>query len=366
MDKTLAWLWLADAVGSACQNARDLLALYPDPEALYEALRAGREAPPYFLSDHAVAQLCDTTPFDYEERLDHCLLTGVEIITPDDAAYPDRLRDLPDMPLVLYVTGEPACLNGHRYVGMVGTRRPSAYGRQAAFDLSLEMAKQGAVIVSGLADGLDSEGHRAAVEAGQQTVAFLGTAINKTFPAVNVTLRTELEALGGAVLSEYPPDYTGKMTGTFLARNRLIAGLSEALCVAEARTRSGTLNTVSHAEEYGRPVFAVPGSIYSPTSEGTNELLRTGRARALCTADDVLDTLHIAPGGTELVQEGVMLDELTPNARTVLAELGPKAQTADDLVAATGLAVQAVLAALMELEFAGAAVDNGGGRYTAA
>ena len=124
MDKTLAWLWLADAVGSACQNARDLLALYPDPEALYEVLCAGREAPPYFLSDHAVAQLCDTTPFDYEERLDHCLLTGVEIITPDDAAYPDRLRDLPDMPLVLYVTGEPACLNGHRYVGMVGTRRP--------------------------------------------------------------------------------------------------------------------------------------------------------------------------------------------------------------------------------------------------
>lgn len=167
---------------------------------------------------------------------------------------------------------------------------------------------------------------------------------------MNVTLRAELEALGGAVLSEYPPDYTGKMTGTFLARNRLIAGLSEALCVAEARTRSGTLNTVSHAEEYGRPVFAVPGSIYSPTSEGTNELLRTGRARALCTADDVLDTLHIAPGGTELVQEGVMLDELTPNARTVLAELGPKAQTADDLAAATGLAVQAVLAALMELE----------------
>ena len=143
MDKTLAWLWLADAVGSACQNARDLLALYPDPEALYEALRAGREAPPYFLSDHAVAQLCDTTPFDYEERLDHCLLTGVEIITPDDAAYPDRLRDLPDMPLVLYVTGESTCLNGHRYVGMVGTRRPSADGRQAAFDLSLAMAQAG-------------------------------------------------------------------------------------------------------------------------------------------------------------------------------------------------------------------------------
>ena len=257
MDKTLAWLWLADAVGSACQNARDLLALYPDPEALYEALCAGREAPPYFLSDHAVAQLCDTTPFDYEERLDHCLLTGVEIITPDDAAYPDRLRDLPDMPLVLYVTGEPACLNGHRYVGMVGTRRPSAYGRQAAFDLSLEMAKQGAVIVSGLADGLDSEGHRAAVEAGTPTVAFLGTAIDTTYPAANVKLRQRIEKGGGTVCSEYPPGYQGKQKGTFLARNRLIAGLSEVLCVAEARIRSGTLNTVSHAESLGRPVLAV-------------------------------------------------------------------------------------------------------------
>ena len=118
-----------------------------------------------------------------------------------------------------------------------------------------------------------------------RTTDFVQVDPEVTFPAANVTLRTELEALGGAVLSEFPPDYTGKMTGTFLARNRLIAGLSEARCVAEARTRSGTLNTVSHAEEYGRPVFAVPGSIYSPASEGTNALLRTGRARALCTLE---------------------------------------------------------------------------------
>lgn len=161
---------------------------------------------------------------------------NIFILTPDSADYPQRLRDLPDLPLVLYGTGNPACLNGRRYVGMVGTRRPTKYGLSACRDLSLTMAERGVVIVSGLAEGLDGAGHRAAVEAGQQTVAFLGTAINKTFPAVNVTLRTELEALGGAVLSEYPPDYTGKMTGTFLARNRLIAGLSEALCVAEART----------------------------------------------------------------------------------------------------------------------------------
>ena len=293
MDKTLAWLWLADAVGSGCQYAQELLTLYPDPAELYDALRAGTEAPPACLTPHALAQLRDTTPFDYEERLDHCLLSGIDVLTPDEGVYPDRLRDLPDLPLALYVTGDIACLNGRRYAGMVGTRRPSTYGRQAAFDLSLAMARAGVVLVSGLADGLDSEAHRAAVQADVPTVAFLGTAIDKTYPASNAKLRTAIEKGGGAVCSEYPPGYSGRTTGTFLARNRLIAAQSEALCVAEARTRSGTLNTVGHAERLGRPVLAVPGSIYSALSEGTNELLRTHRAEPLCKAADALDILGI-------------------------------------------------------------------------
>ena len=112
MDKTLAWLWLADAVGSGCQYAQELLTLYPDPAELYDALRAGTEAPPACLTPHALAQLRDTTPFDYEERLDHCLLSGIDVLTPDEGVYPDRLRELPDLPLVLYVTGDIACLNG--------------------------------------------------------------------------------------------------------------------------------------------------------------------------------------------------------------------------------------------------------------
>ena len=103
MDKTLAWLWLADAVGSACQYAQELLALYPDPAELYDLLRAGTEAPPTCLTPRALAQLQDTTPFDFEERLDHCLLSGIELLTPDEDAYPAALRDLPDLPLVLYL-----------------------------------------------------------------------------------------------------------------------------------------------------------------------------------------------------------------------------------------------------------------------
>lgn len=365
MDKTLAWLWLADAVGSACQYARELLDLWPDPEELYESLRAGQVAPPFCLSDGAAARLLDTTPFDYEERLDHCLLTGVDILTPDDPAYPARLRDLPDLPLVLYVTGGKSCLNDRRYVGMIGTRRPSAYGRQAAYDLSLAAARQDVVIVSGLADGLDSEGHRAAVAAGVPTIAFLGTAIDVTYPAANGPLRRQIEALGGAVCSEYPPQYQGKTKGTFLARNRLIAAQAEVLCVAEARLRSGTLNTVSHAEDYGRPVLAVPGSIYSTQSHGTNELLRTHRAEPLCEAADIFRQLGLDAQSEEKATAEFSPASVSADARAVYARLGPTAQGIDALCAATSLPAGRVLAACTELELCGGAQAQPGRRYIA-
>lgn len=365
MDKTLAWLWLADAVGSGCQYAQELLTLYPDPAELYDALRAGTETPPACLTPHALAQLRDTTPFDYEERLDHCLLSGIDVLTPDEGVYPDRLRDLPDLPLALYVTGDIACLNGRRYAGMVGTRRPSTYGRQAAFDLSLAMARAGVVLVSGLADGLDSEAHRAAVQADVPTVAFLGTAIDKTYPASNAKLRTAIEKGGGAVCSEYPPGYSGRTTGTFLARNRLIAAQSEALCVAEARTRSGTLNTVGHAERLCRPVLAVPGSIYSALSEGTNELLRTHRAEPLCKAADALDILGIGAEAAAPAQQRFDPATVSADAQAVYAVLKPTPQSIDALCAAASLPAGRVLAACTELELMGGAQAQPGRRYTA-
>lgn len=365
MDKKLAWLWLAGAVGSGCQYARELLDLWPDPVELYEALHGRQVMPPACLSEAALDQLTATGPYDYEERMDHCLLTGTAVLTPDDAAYPARMAALEDLPLALYVTGDPACLNGRRYAGMVGTRRPDPYGRQAAYDLALAVAQAGVVIVSGLADGLDSEGHRAALDAGTPTVAFLGTAIDKTYPAANQGLRSRIEAAGGAVCSEYPPGYPGKTKGTFLARNRLIAAQAEVLCVAEARTRSGTLNTVGHAERYGRPVLAVPGSIYSALSQGTNELLRTRRAGALCQASDVLDCLDLTADTSAPVQAAFSPEAVSPDARAVYARLGPTAQSVDALCAATGLPAGRVLAACTELELYGGASALPGRRYIA-
>ena len=325
-----------------------------------------RDRGPARLPDaHALSQLRDTTPFDYEERLDHCLLSGIDVLTPDEGVYPDRLRDLPDLPLALYVTGDIACLNGRRYAGMVGTRRPSTYGRQAAFDLSLAMARAGVVLVSGLADGLDSEAHRAAVQADVPTVAFLGTAIDKTYPASNAYLRTAFEKVCGAVCSEYPPGYSGRTTGTFLARNRLIAAQSEALCVAEARTRSGTLNTVGHAERLGRPVLAVPGSIYSALSEGTNELLRTHRAEPLCKAADALDILGVGAETAAPAQQRFDPATGSADAQAGYAVSKPTPQRSDALCAAASLPAGRVLAACTELELMGGAQVQPGRRYIA-
>ena len=364
MDSTLYWLWLAEALGSGCRLAGRLLEEYPDPAELYGQVKAGWN-PPEYLSARAREFMQAVAPAQMAGLKKRCDDLNIFILTPDSADYPQRLRDLPDLPLVLYGTGNPACLNGRRYVGMVGTRRPSAYGRQAAFDLSLAMAQAGAVIVSGLADGLDSEAHRAALQADRPTIAFLGTAIDKTYPAANAKLRTAIEKGGGAVCSEYPPGYTGRTTGTFLARNRLIAAQSEALCVAEARTRSGTLNTVHHAERLGRPVLAVPGSIYSALSEGTNELLRTHRAEPLCRAADALEILGIGAQTAAPEQQRFDPAAVSPDAQQVYAALKPTPQGIDALCAATRLPAGRVLAACTELELMGGAQVQPGRRYIA-
>ena len=197
------------------------------------------------------------------------------------------------------------------------------------------------------------------------TVAFLGTAIDKTYPASNAKLRTAIEKGGGAVCSEYPPGYSGRTTGTFLARNRLIAAQSEALCVAEARTRSGTLNTVGHAERLGRPVLAVPGSIYSALSEGTNELLRTHRAEPLCKAADALDILGIGAETAAPAQQRFDPATVSADAQAVYAVLKPTPQSIDALCAAASLPAGRVLAACTELELMGGAQAQPGRRYIA-
>ena len=182
--------------------------------------------------------------------------------------------------------------------------------------------------MSGLADGLDSAGHRAAVGENCPTIAVMGVPIDRTYPAANRELRRAIERRG-CVISEYPPESEPVGAVGFLQRNRLIAALSGALVVVEAKEKSGTMSTVGHAERYGKPVFAVPGSIFSPASAGTNALLRDGRAKAVCTAADYL--VHWGCRPQDRPRHPGDAPALSENERLVLSCLGAKAQGVEEL-----------------------------------
>ncbi len=269
-----------------------------------------------------------------------------------DARFPPRLKAIFDPPPSLYLrgSGEPELL-GRRAVGVVGARSCSPYGAQVARMLGRELAAAGLVVVSGLARGIDGEAHRGALESGGPTVGVLGCGIDRDYPAVNATLSRRMED-GGLVISEYEAGVE-PAPWRFPARNRIIAGLCEAVVVVEARDRSGALITADFALEEGREVFAVPGEITSALSIGSNALLRLG-ATPLTESGDVLEALGIErAAATED-------PDVSEAARRLLVLVRDTPSAADELVAKASLEAGAVSVALTELELAGlvAAADG--------
>ena len=360
-DPLLCWLWLANTLGAGSSHAGRVLDVFGGAQEAWEnrdsdAFRKAVGSPAF-----ARANLPDNTPAHYRAFARRCAARNIRILPYDDPDYPLAFSRIPDMPLVLYCTGDPLWLNEPGAVGMVGSRRPTEYGLQAAADLGSGLAQNGAIIVSGLADGLDSAGHRAAVKNDCPTIAVMGVPIDRTYPAANAALRQQIERKG-CVISEYPPysEYVGP--NCFLQRNRLIAALSSAVLVVEAREKSGTMSTVAHAERYGKPVYAVPGSIYSPNSAGTNGLLRDGRARAVAGAADLLAALglHTRQASPAAAKQPAPLSD---TERRVLACIGPKPVGIEELCVSTGLPMSALLGTLMKLELTGRVYKQPGQRY---
>lgn len=209
---------------------------------------------------------------------------GIEILPLQDPRYPELLKNSRYPPPVLYIKGN---INFHPWsISIVGTRKPSHYGRKVARELSFDLAESGAIVVSGGARGIDTEVHRGAIEAGGKTVAVLGCGIDITYPPENKKLFKNIME-NGALVSEFPPG-TLPLPYNFPRRNRIIAGLSRGVIVVEAGTKSGALNTAKWALDEGREVFAVPGPITSEVSKGTNFLIKEG-ARLVTSAQDVFE-----------------------------------------------------------------------------
>ena len=214
-------------------------------------------------------------------------------IRSSQADFPGRLKHLRDPPQQLYYAGSRlSSLLNNPCLAIVGSRAATPYGRQITEQLATECARAGVTIISGLAFGIDSFAHQAALDCGGQTIAVLPSGLSHIYPASHQRLARQIVEQGGALVSEYSAD-TPPMKHQFIARNRLIAGLSQAVLITEAASGSGSLHTVQFAAELGREVLAVPGNITSPTSQGSNNLLKSQAAGLVNGSADILYALGL-------------------------------------------------------------------------
>lgn len=282
---------------------------------------------------------------------------GLRIITREDADFPSPLREAYDAPLLLYVWGTLAPCDKHA-IGIVGSRRSSHYGAAATKKLGYQLAQAGFTIISGLARGIDTAAHEAALAANARTIAVIGSGLGKLYPPENFALAERIAAGNGAVVSEFPLS-TPPDKRTFPMRNRIVAAWSRALLVVECPAWSGSLITANLATEYGRPVFAVPGPIDKPGSAGCNQLIRDG-ATLVYDASHILDDLGELPfssspqasGSGEAAVEEVPSDApaLPAEEAAVLAAVSDAETSVDHIIGRSGLSAHVVTATLLKLE----------------
>jgi len=294
---------------------------------------------------------------DLEAEYQRVQAQGVRLVARGDPQYPPLLAEAPGAPFLLYIRGALLDLDS-RAVAVVGTRQPTAYGREATRQLVSGLATAGLTIVSGLALGVDTVAHEAALAAGGRTLAVLGSGVDHVYPLRNERLGRAITAQG-ALLSEYPLG-TLPAAANFPPRNRLISGLSLAVLVVEAAARSGALITAAFAAEQGRDVFAVPGSIFSLRSQGTNELIRQGATPAV-SADDILEALDFTTREAQREASAAIPETLAEAA--LLAGLEAEPRHADELGREVGLAAAEVAATFAVLELKGLARHVGGMWY---
>ncbi|MBR2927284.1 MAG: DNA-processing protein DprA [Clostridia bacterium] len=278
----LFWLWLADALGAASRDFRTLIELYENPYELFHAEEYELDAIKG-ISPKTRSALSNRDLEAASAILDACQRQNIHILTYADPLYPSALRAIKQPPIVLYYLGTLPDLNGRLSIGMVGTRRMSAYGLRSAYKIAYELASVDAVVVSGMASGIDGVSAAAAIAAKGQTIAVLGCGIDIVYPQHHKKLRDAIAA-HGAVISEYPPA-TKPLRHHFPTRNRIISGLSQGTLVVEAGIGSGSLITAKEAVLQGKDVFAIPANVGSKGAEGTNGLLQDGANLVLDTSD---------------------------------------------------------------------------------
>lgn len=398
------WLWLRSLRGLGNSVCLRLLQYFGSPERIYYAEREDY-AQVEKITRAQIEVLADKGLDRAEEILADCTRLGLRILTYSDAAYPERLRAIPDAPCLLYYQGNWPDFDSEPAVALIGTRRATPYGVRIGERLGYELTKGGAYVVSGLAAGGDAAGHRGALMAGGATAAVLGGGIDVIYPAENRPLFSDIAA-SGVLISEYPPGTEAK-GHHFLERNRIISGLSVAVVVTEAALRSGTMNTVHHALEQDRDVYAVPGPVDGPFSQGCNRMIQEGAGVVTCGWDLLRELQLRFPGKIdaklfplpptvgrgpeetaaepaeerprpetksgqpfdktpekEYIELKKSQDRFTDDQIRILLTLSERPMIVDDLAEETQIPVRRVLSALTFLELEQVVHKESGNRYT--
>lgn len=318
MDSVLFWIWLS----LRCTVGNDTFSLLRKTFALpSEVYRADRETleKALFPSKRDLKALCNKDLTEARNILDYCASSNVKIITYDSENFPETLKDISSPPVLLYCLGELPSVSDKLFVSVVGTREMTEYGEQKAFEIASDLATAGAVVVSGMALGVDGAAHAGAISGGGKTVAFLGCGIDRVYPPVHRQLEANI-IKHGAVITEYSPG-TPPNKYNFPRRNRLISAISKATLVIEGPRRSGALITGETALKQGRAVYALPGNVNERNGFCTAVLLKEGAKCATCADDILSDFSHEYNGKINIFK---LLNKVPQNVKTALSKLGAK------------------------------------------
>lgn len=285
---------------------------------------------------------------------------GIQILTREDCDYPNSLRQAYDPPVLLYVWGAIEKRDQHA-IAVVGSRRSTHYGNQTTKKLSFQLAHAGFTIISGLARGIDTAAHEAALAAKGRTIAIIGSGLARLYPPENLGLAEKIASGHGAVISEFPL-HTPPDKQTFPMRNRIVASWAQALLVTECPSWSGALITANLAAEYGKTVYAVPGPIDKPSSAGCHQLIREG-ATLISDASQILEDFNELPLGSSPTTPSPPMPHLSDEECTIYSALGLIDASIDQIIELTQLPASLVNRTLMKLEMKGLAKSLPGFRY---
>lgn len=359
------WIWLSSVEGIGQKRFYQLLSLYEDARSVWDAL-SGPLVPPDMQQILGTAALSHLRAARSEEGFYRLFANlerkGIRAVTRLSDDYPAALTGIYDPPPTLYVRGD-CPLNADRMFAIVGSRRCTRDGQRAAREIARELAEQGVTVVSGLARGVDSCAHRGALDGGGRTVAVLGCGVDVAYPPENAALIDEILSTGGALISEYTPG-TQPSPGNFPPRNRIISGMTAGTLLVEGTKASGGMITVNQALEQGRDVFAVPGSLYSPLSEGPNGMLVDGAIPVL-SAWEILEYYRWAQRPQACASRVKPEIALTDEERALVEPLREQPMTFEELAIATRLPAAKLNSHLTMLELRGIIEKAPGGMYRA-